>query len=369
MSCGQRLGRALLFGVVAGPAMVLRAADDGLAEIQSALRARYSALDHLKVDFTWALYSAAVGKDPFDAADWRPNDINMACEMWIVRPDFRWRRTRDVPYDRDTTCTWIDGRMTMKSLGSDGTWSVTIDRGRWEIHGPMPVLTPFEMQVCDVQQSILELVEGGGCTVEERTPERVVLAGRPIRDDGQPSVWSVRLTLDPQRGWVPRELEARAPRPEAANHEIVWKVRVIATSPVDGVYAIREAVLALDNGASKDWNIYHFLASRVGRDDTLSKAELAVEVPQANCKLLDRTTGLVRFTDEKGAVVFEQVKSPEQVREDQQRLGETMALANESRSAMAWRQRAFRAVVGLSAGAVLVTAGVWMWRRRALRAA
>jgi hypothetical protein len=340
--------------------------------VRAALRARAQAVDHIKVTYTWDPRRLPLDNDPFDPNNWlqEPNWAHergplYQCEFWLVRPDFRWHRTSALPYDRDEIATWIDGESQTRCFSpTDATCSVVIDSDRWKLHGPIPVLTPFELQICDVQDSILQLLERDELQIENENPDRVVLTGHPTQGS-KPTLWTVRATLDPSREWLPVEVYAETPHSVGSPKKIRWTVRTIDSLPVRGVHAIREAIIALDNGGldKLGWQIYHYVASSIVADDTLTTEDLRVEIPAKNLKYLNRVTGLERQTDERGEATFEHVRTPEEAEEIQRAIAMSAAMGDEARKITGQRQRMFYWLVSSAAAATITAAGVWLWLR------
>ncbi len=345
--------------------------------VRTGLRAREQALDRIKVTYTWDPRRVPLKRDPFDPNNWihEPNWAKQMgplyqCEMWIVRPHFRWYRSSALSFDREQLSTWIDGVTQTRCFSlEDRSWSVVIDDDRWRLFGPAPVLTPFEMQVCDIQDSLLQLLDRDELRVESETGDRVVLAGSPTIN-GQATPWTVRASLDPSRGWLPLELHAEVPHGARSKKKIDWTVRTIDSIPVRGAHAIREMIFALNNQLDdKGWQIYHFVASSITADDSLSKDDLRVEIPTENLKLLDENSGLQRFTDDEGRVIHQEVKTPEQRERELQAVRQSFAMGQEARQVRSTRQYAFYGVASAAGFVTVLAAGVWWWRRQHLAAA
>lgn len=335
-----------------------------LAAAGAGLRARERALDRLRVSFDWVLVRPGPEADPFDSRNWS-GGWTWRCEMWLVRPHFRWHYaliTRS-PYgfDRDVYKTWIDGKTMSRNLDPEGTWSVIIDRDRRQLHGPMPILTPFEMQFFDIQDNLRELLERGEVTVSESGGARVVLTGKRKTDD-----WRVRATLDPGRGWLPIEYHAEQPYvyADGVPRKIDWTMRTLQSSEVAaGIHLVTEAIIVLNNGIDPRWQVYHFTATHVERDEALSKNDLAVPIPRENLRFLDRTTGHSLDTDPRGEVIDEFWKTPEQMEREQQLIAETVLREAEAFNLRLSRPRAFAVIVAGAALAAAV-AGAYAWRRQ-----
>ncbi len=175
------------------------------------------------------------------------------------------------------------------------------------------------------------------------------------------------MVFDPQRGWLPMELHAQVPRNDRTGKNITWTMRTARSRRVGGVDAIDEAVFAMSNGVTDIWQIYHFVAKSMSRDDNLTKSALAIELPSHNVNLLDRTTGLVRYIDADGQVVHERVKTSQEIVDDQLAMAAAFIAQGESHRELMRRQRIMTIAVVSGAIVTLGAAGIWLWRRRAVR--
>lgn len=333
--------------------------------IVEALRTRQREFDRVRIDFHWLQCRAFLKDDPFDRANWHldpDSSIRFECSMSIVRPDFRFALSGPLANQHDTVHAWIDGERTVRQLDPDGSWSVFVDDNRWAVHGPVPYLTPFEMQLCDVQLSLLEMLEAGGLDVERQMDDEVVLAGHPT---GEPSrtEWEVRARLDPQRGYLP--LELRADIDFKNGKHIYWTVKTLDSIPIGNIHIISEAILALNSSTDrKRWQIYHYKVTDAVRDKALDKQQLAVRIPNKNTKFMDSTKGYIRFTDARGKVTREKQLTREEMAERQLSLEKTREMEVVQYEQLRKRGRAFYAIVAGSACVVLGVAGIWVWRLR-----
>ena len=156
----------------------------------SSLRSRADAFDRVRVEYDWLQCRADKGDDPFDPENWHldsGSSVRYTCVMSLLRPNLRFESSSRLPGESDTVRTWIDGKRSVRSWQDDNIWGVYVDDNRWAIHGPIPYLTPFEMQLCDVQHSLLEMVEAGGLTIDRWTDQEVILEGTPASPPRTPT--------------------------------------------------------------------------------------------------------------------------------------------------------------------------------------
>ncbi len=357
-----------LIGIVlsaAGPARTAQAQD--VRAVTDALRQRQHVLDKLYAEFTWVGAQAPLTEDPFDWKwfDAEPHEVNYDCGIWLLRPHFRWRIVASQPWQGEETRTWIDAKTTTIAQNERGVWSVVVDSDRRVLTGPFPLLTPFEMQTFDIERSFLEIIEADtDVRVEGTTSGHVVVSAHHSR----PSVWTISAEYDPARGWLPLETCAKvAYESDGAKRKIQWTVRTVRSVPVNGVHAIQEAIFALNNGRHPRWQLYHFLASRITPVSSLNKADLAIEVPRSNLRLLDKTTGHDLVTDSTGATVEEHWWTAEEIERARRSNAEAVAASARARELLAHRRRVAYAIGFSALGIVIVVAGAWAWRRRRLR--
>lgn len=334
----------------------------------AALRERASCFDRVRVEFDWVEAQAPKKADPFDPSNWyvdAPAPLVRKCSIWLARPAFRFWRSSPVPGEDESVQTWIDGKRTSFRLERDGRWSVYIDDNRWAIHGVIPYLTPFEMQVCDVQMSLLEMLEAGGLEIERWTDDEVVLAGYPTAQPHECD-WKVRAVLDPRAGFLP--LELRADIDFKNRKHIYWTVRTLDSVPVGDIRIMSEAIFALDTSPlPKRWQIYHYRLTDVVRDDSLDKEKLGIRVPRENLDYNDTTRGYSYSTDARGRIIREKQLTPEEMAERERALAEArrqQMLALQQREK---RRHSFSAIVYGSVAVVVAVAGLWLWRYRARR--
>lgn len=332
-------------------------------EVRKGLRARERQLSHLYVEFDWLGCPAPRCKDPFDPSNWQTGGdrvLRFSYRVWLARPDLK-LEIRDL-HDpgRDETKNWVNGRGVWKVRDGDEPWSVSIDDNRLLLTGPVPFLTPLEMQIFDHKTSLVELVEEGKLQIESQTDETVVLAGWP--GYFRPS-WHIQATLDRTRGLLPVELKSKT-----KDGTIHWTMKTIQSVGVADTHAIKEAIIALSNSMAdrKHWQIYHYQARRVQADATLSKQELEIKIPQRNVNLVNEIAGFARQIDASGRVTVERHWSPE---EREKQLEAAARLAARQREEQAQRARMFKAIVGGSTILVLGVAGLWVWRQRSRRLA
>jgi hypothetical protein len=368
--CPLTAGLLVLLGILsARPGL----AQHDESEILEALRARSSQFDQVHIDFEWLQCRAWLKDDPFDPETWHldaGSSVLRECSISIVRPHFRLHVRSPIAGEDDTVKTWIDGQRTSVHRSPEGRHSVYIDDdGRWPLCGPIPYFTPFELQTCDVQESLLEMLEAGALHVEHSSGEEVILAGYPTTDPA-PVQWEIRAVLDPRRGYVPVELHADIEYGWRRPH-IHWTVGTTKTVPLRDIEIIGEAVLALDTSADPErWQIYQYRLTGLRCDDALVKKELAVTIPRKNTWLIDATKGYIRETDEQGRTIGEkQLSASEMVRRREAR-ARSRQIRGDAAVEMRDRRAAFSVIVPASLGAVVVVVGgIWLWwRRRRLHA-
>lgn len=363
--------RRLAVGCAFTVALASSAAAQSEAEVLAALRARERAADKLRVEFTWEACKADLAVDPFDKANWQrgiQHGFTFKCTFALLRPWFQWHYEGPNNWDKFCTVNWLDGQTVWLSLDEEmgSAWSYTVDKQRWEVHGPFPIPTPFEMTVCDVQESVADILARGEMRVESRSADRVTLVGHPTWQ-GLETLWTVRATYDPTRGWLPVEYKADMPRGRGNPKKIEWTMRTMRSVPVGGVHVISEAIFALSNGLDPRWQIYHYLASSVTRDESLTKADLEIPMPTRKLRLLNRLTGEVRDTNDAGEIIYQYWKTPEEVIEDQEAIAKSAAMATEARAARVARREVFTWLVGGAAALAVAAGSLWLWQRRRWR--
>lgn len=335
--------------------------------ISRRLDERAAKFDKVQIEFLWTACRAPLNSDPFEKSRWILDGNSSARfegTLWLSRPHFRLRLRGGPDQSTDETHTWIDGVHMSKSTRAGEPWSVIVDRDRYRVTGPMPLLTPFELQLCDIQESLADLVRRKEVAVRESSTSGIRLEGKPTMD-GKPTPFTVRAELDPARHYVMTHLELVFAAPQAT---FEWEVRPLRFLPVRGVNLIEEAVFALRPADGSAWQIYHYVVASARVDESLNAATLAIEVPQKNLRLLDRISGEVRFTDESGQVIRQAHKTQEEIQQDRATLAATFANAQESKQLLARRRSAMYLIAGFAIASVIVT-GILAWyvrRRRAL---
>lgn len=338
------------------------------ADVLARMRQRERALAKLYVEIDWLRFRVPIRKDPFDRANWNLKDVYQRDERyWIVRPHFkRWGCGPSAGPGSAPRCgwhNWLNGKHHYYAQEPDGSYSVMINPTRWITHGPEPKLTPLEMQLFDEQRSLLEVMEQGGLRVEKEDEEEVVLVGTaPPRPDGQPSQsWEIRAVLDPRRDLLPLEIHTELP--VGKRGRIYWTMRTWDAVPVGGVFAIREAAISLST-PGQDWQLYHFFARTLRRDESLTRESLALEFPTRRIRLIDHTTGLIRNTDEQGNVIYEERVPLEELERRDQIIQQTAVQAALGRKAQRERQSTFLWMVAGCALLTIAAGGIAIWRRR-----
>lgn len=339
------------------------------AELLEALQTRARTCAQLRVQFDWTEYKAPLTADPFDRANWRsftgPDGParTFQYEAVMLPPHLRLHGKSDQPGERDVTRGIVDGIGTVKSMDENGGWSVTIRAGRYESGlCQIPVLTPLEQAVFDLEPSVADFAARGALAVRESGADRVVLAGERLADSPGGNWW-LRAVLDPVRDMLPVEISAGA---NFDNGKIHWTMRCTQAAAVDGVHYLREAVLALSNTVvdRNQWHVYHFQASRLSHDPAVSKESLRVEIPDRNARILDEVNLSFRSLDGAGRIVEDQHWTPDERASQLESIRRSAAGRLETERTLRARRRAF---LGIAAGSLLASAavvGAWMWMRR-----
>lgn len=358
--------RVLLAVSAAIPSAV---ADIGLAQVMQQLRERRAALDRIEIDFDWRRCQASRKDDPYAPQNWRKEGNHLfSCQMRLLYPHFQLDR-RDVG-ERTSEAgihAWIDGKLTSIHPQSDGRDGVLVYPQTFNVYKGMPLLTPMEMQVFDIQHSLVEIIEAGGFSARTSDDGLIVIDGlcalRPYHE------WQVTARLDPQRGLLPVELVAVLPI-KNNTQKITWTQRTLASQPIGPVHAITEAITALFNEAVEMpepvWQVYHCKVRRIERVPNLTKADLALQLPTRNFVLIDNVQGILREVDAQGATVYEEHRTAEDIRLIEEAKLNAMHGAEElTRTAQA-RARAFRYVLGGSVTLAVLVTGLLIWRRWSL---
>lgn len=333
-------------------------------------RARLSALDRLRAEFDFSLYRASIGDDPFDPSKWyRGSDVEAPGSgiIRIARPNFQFQYRNETLAYKGTLKSWLNGRYISKYVDPNNEAHVLISRERRLVSGPLPILTPFELQSFDVQEAPIELLTAGALTVEARRGPVVILSGSPRLSTGEASAWRLRLELDTSRHCLPLQMSATlaVTNPDGSPRRIAWTMKTLSTLDVGGVPAIREAILAMDPGVpGVPWMIYHYLARSLVRDEGVTDASLNIEIPSRAVRLMDYTTGVSRMVNADGAVTHERLTTPQRMEAESREFAASLSQKIDSDRLQAGRRWWFAGIVAAAGAGALVVLGALLLRRR-----
>lgn len=333
------------------------------------LERRYAVLDRLEYEYDWLQTRSPGDADPTDESRWHVAErygvtFRSRWRARFVRPHFQFELLSASDSNAASWIhTWIDNRRLSRYEGKNGEFVVTIDKSPAGIFGPVPMLTPFEFQLFDVQDTIADFVSQPSLRAHTLENGFVRLEGGSVID--RPDVpWQISVDFDPARGFVP--VAMRLGVQVDAKNRFDWTLKALETQPVvDGVHVIREALIWLKTDIDPSrWQIYRFRATRVRHAPELSKDWLVVEVPNRNVKISNLVDGVFQTLDRDGIIVNDQRMTQEEIRDAQYRFQLTLAMSNDKRAQLRWRQQV---MIGITIGAAIVAllvGWIWLWKRR-----
>lgn len=331
------------------------------ADTRAQFLEREQRLTGLHAKYRWFWGKAPRSADPFDRNTWivdDPTNVDSSIEAWIVRPHFRVHERRGGESPKDLDTAWVDGKRTAKHHSADA-WGVTIDQNRRYVTGPIPFLTPLELQTFDLQESLFELVRSGALAITAEDAAHVKL------ENGVTALrvpWKLRVTLNKTYDLAPEEVEARLDLDHGA---ILWRMRTTRFDPAGKTFVIGQAILAMNNENvdRTKWQTYLFDASTYQHESTLTVADLEVDLPTRNVMVVNEIDCYSEVVDGSGKVVDQRRWTPEERKIEIQQAADGWAQRQESIAALGRRRTLFG--YSVSAAALLVIGlGVWAWKRR-----
>ena len=327
-----------------------------------AFEARRARLTRVRVEYDWFQCKAPLKSDPYDRSNWiehEPGAFTIRFRASILRPDFRLERRGEQAFNRDLKSSWIEGVSTTVNLDADGGHSVQVTPDRFNITGPLPLITPLELQTFDVQDSLFDLYKAGRLRRAAEMPTTVTLETAELG----PVPWRIRAVLDKARDLAPRSINATLDVPGSG--VIKWSMRVSGWHPVGETYVISDAIITLSNSAvdRREWQVYSYHATRIESVPQLSQHGLEISIPSRNVRITDEIRGYTRRVNSDGRVTYETQFTPEERKEQLQDIAKAWTLRAESARRLVVRRRIFIGILVSGAFGTLAMGG-WLWRRR-----
>jgi hypothetical protein len=248
--------------------------------------------------------------------------------------------------------------MTSQLRRDDGHWVIAIDDRRRMLQGPLPLLTPLELGLFDLDEDLLTLSRAGQLGIEDERPDVVRVSGE--YPDGT-WLWRIEGQLDPERDYAPVRLRAVVDVPSGPT--IDWRMRAQRTERFFDTFVLADAILVLqrtDPDRDRD-QVYRFRLRRIQKNANLTPERLAVAIPSKNYTLLDMVTGSRRVVDATGVLREQERFDPQQRRDMWARKA---ALRDKAARDEARRRYVGFAILAGSIGAVVVVGVLWLWVRR-----
>lgn len=329
-------------------------------DVLNALRERARRLDRLRASFTLAEFQAPQDRDPFDTSNWLwpPHACVHQYTFVLLRPHFLIHH--EAGRDPQQTMNWLDGVHVGLQLEPDGSWSGTRNRVRRLAATPYPWLTFFDMDVLDLERSLVELIEHGWLAVRGVDP-MISLAGEVPTSPTGPR-WNLRVTLDPAHDYALVDITCDI---RAGGGVIEWRLRVNAYQPVGASWLPKTAVAAVKNtNVNKThWQMYEFRLLTAAIDPRMTQRDLAITIPTTNAKFIDQIEGWYRAVDANGRVAEERRWDPAEYEANMQAIARANYLRQQSAAELRRRRTVFFAIIATAVVAA-ASLGGWAWLRQ-----